>query len=151
MSRVLAPKGALYFESPSCATAVNASYFEGNQVPLDGGALKVQSAVRNVMPVVSNCAFVLNHAQRLGGAVDVASVTGHMLVQDSVLSQNTACSGGGAVAFTSTAGVTLSRCVLTHNSVVAQGCSTQSPGIWSMGRGGAVFHVRLLPGSKVRL
>jgi hypothetical protein len=37
----LAPKGALFIESPSCALQLETSYFEGNVVPLDGAALQV--------------------------------------------------------------------------------------------------------------
>jgi microcystin-dependent protein len=39
----LAPRGALYIESPTCGTNVTNSLFEGNAVPLDGGALQVRN------------------------------------------------------------------------------------------------------------
>jgi hypothetical protein len=39
----LAARGALYTESPTCALALNSSYFEGNEVALDGAAVQVCS------------------------------------------------------------------------------------------------------------
>lgn len=40
----LAARGALYIESPTCALALNSSYFEGNEVALDGAAMQVCSS-----------------------------------------------------------------------------------------------------------
>jgi hypothetical protein len=39
----LAPRGALYVESPNCALNLTRSYFDGNVVPLDGGAMQVRA------------------------------------------------------------------------------------------------------------
>ena len=141
-SATLANKGALYLENPSCPTQVNDSYFEGNQVPLDGGAVQVQSAVRGLLPLISNCIFHRNHAQRFGGALAITSVTGQLLVKDSIFDQNTACMGGGAASFVSTAQIALSRCELKGNSAVLQGCQDVGSAAWSMGHGGAIYHVR---------
>jgi hypothetical protein len=36
----LASRGAMFLESPSCATSLNSSLFEENEADLDGGALQ---------------------------------------------------------------------------------------------------------------
>lgn len=142
LSTMLANKGALYFENPACLTHVNGSYFEGNQVPLDGGAIQVQSAVRGLLPDITSCTFERNHAQRFGGAIAVSSVTGDLTVRDCVFHENSACSGGGAASFVSTAHVTVERCLFTDNSAIIQGCQGQQDRAWSPGHGGAILHVR---------
>jgi hypothetical protein len=105
-------------------------------------AVQVQSAVRGVMPTISKCIFVGNHAKRNGGAVDITSVTGDLVIEFSVLEGNTACAGGGAAAFTSTARVLVRGCTFANNSVIVRGCDNFAPRAWSKGVGGALFHVR---------
>ena len=104
--------------------------------------LQVQSAVRGVMPIIKECVFRGNHAQRSGGAIGGKSLTGDLVIARSVLVGNTACAGGGGVAFTSTARVTLRQCMLAGNSAVVQGCAADRPAEWAAGQGGAVLHVR---------
>jgi hypothetical protein len=106
--------------------------------------LQVQSAVRDVMPYISKCVFLRNHAQRSGGAISIRAVTGDAVISQSVLAGNTACVSGGAAAFMSTARVTLQGCTVANNSVVLQGCSAAEPHAWAAGDGGGVHHVRPL-------
>jgi hypothetical protein len=50
----LAARGALYIESPTCALMLNSSYFEGNEVALDGAALQVcHQAMQRCLPYYS--------------------------------------------------------------------------------------------------
>jgi Chlamydia polymorphic membrane protein (Chlamydia_PMP) repeat len=104
--------------------------------------LQVQSAVDGTMPLVNRCIFSDNHAQRYGGAILVKSVTGEMIIQNSIFDGNTACVGGAAAAFLSTGSVQVHNCTFGFNYAVLQGCSRDDRQAWSMGEGGAIMHVR---------
>ena len=104
--------------------------------------VQVQTAVRGVMPYISQCVIRGNHAQRSGGAVSVRSVTGDLVIADSVLHSNTACKQGGAAAFSSTARVTLQGSLVANNTAVLQGCAHKRAKQWAAGNGGGIFHVR---------
>jgi len=161
----LAPKGALYVGNPQCPLTVTTSFFFGNAVPMDGGAIlvraaphvggslqdgldhhppQIRSAVAESTPTIENCVFVGNHANGVGGAVSLQSVTGPFEIRGSVLHGNTACKGGAAAAFSATAAISLVALSMSSNSVVAQGCIGVPAAEWSSGRGGAVYQVRTL-------
>jgi hypothetical protein len=105
--------------------------------------VQVQSAVDGTMPVVQSCVFSKNHAQRYGGAMLVKSVTGEMMMYDSIFDGNTACEGGAAAAFSSTSAIQMKNCIFAFNYAVLSGCGLDSSLTWSMGQGGAIMHVRL--------
>ena len=106
-----------------------------------GMPVQVQSSVEQLMPTVANCTFVRNHAARHGGAIAVTSVTGAFAVHDSAFDGNTACSGGGAIATSTTADVLVQNTVFSNQSSVLMGCNGAT--MWSGGEGGAILHVRV--------
>ena len=53
----LAPRGALYVESPDCALNLTRSYFEANEVLLDGGAMQARAA-RKLLTAIADGTFV---------------------------------------------------------------------------------------------
>jgi hypothetical protein len=89
------------------------------------------------MPVIDGCHFARNHAQRAGGALDVRSVTGELLVRGCLMQGNTVCSAGGAVAMTSVAKVVLQNSLIWRNSALVEG----RQGKQSLGHGGGISHV----------
>jgi hypothetical protein len=168
---VVGTKGALYIESPSCGLQLNRTFFGWNSVQLHGGAvqvhyshatridlyrkrggsaptlfttctaLQIQSAVQGTTPVINSCIFQYNHAGRMGGALHAQSVTGSLLITRSIFDRNTACEGGGAVAFVSTSHTELKNCIVARNSAVIRGCRPYARNDWSLGKGGGVWQV----------
>ncbi len=117
--------GAIFMDSPGATLIVRRSHFTGNQVNYNndantrGAAIAVQGAASQL--ILEDSVLSNNTSERYGGAIAVeGNVTpAHLAITDSLINDNTALEVDGGAIFGNLAVITVTRSTLDNNRAPA--------------------------------